>query len=131
MNDFPGSNEDIEQVAYEQLSFYPAEELQFHDPNRMVIGVELPRTEHAINIMVHVLPQVLDLFIKKSNRYGEPSDDDLGAAGQYADMHRKWKVIRNVLWEGQELEGGEPVEEVLADMIGHCLKTLEFLREQK
>lgn len=139
---FPGTNSEIEDTLYEahygmsgklSIGDHKVAKLVSGLPPNMIISVPQPKTEHALNIFVHVLPKALDLFVKKSDRYGEPEPDDLGVAGQFADMHRKWKVLRKVMWKGESLpdDSGEPIEEVLYDMIGHCLKTLEFLRNQK
>jgi len=77
-----------------------------------------------------VLPGVIELFVQKSNGYGEVEADDLGIKGQYADMHRKHKVLRRAMWDGvAPPPGAESLEERLSDMIGHCLKSIQFLRE--
>lgn len=111
-----------------QLVWTPTE-----DPDSVydefVLRVPKIMTEHARSIFQYVLPDVMKLFAEKSNRYGEPDGDDLGIAGTYADMHRKWKRLRKHMWEGESWpEGGEPFEEVLMDMVGHCLKTIEWNR---
>lgn len=130
-DDFP-TNEEIS-AAYEKIDVKNMWITPMEPEFKTVIKVNgIPDTEHAFRILNEVIPPLLELFIQKSNRYGEPEGDDLGTAGQYADMHRKWKVLRKVMWEGKELQpGGESIEEVLFDMIGHCLKTIQFMREGK
>ena len=88
------------------------------------------RTEQG-NRCLKIAEEALALFIKKNNGYGEPDEDDLGARGQYADMHRKWKRIKKHLWDGEPWEGEESFEEVLMDFIGHLLLTIDFERREK
>jgi hypothetical protein len=64
------------------------------------------------------------LFIKKQKDYGDGADD-LGQAGQYAELHRKITKLRRAMWEGIPLEN-EPVREVLMDLIGHCFLAMMY-----
>lgn len=88
-----------------------------------------PTTTHGRYITEQLVGEWLEQFIIKSNDYGETSDD-LGAAGQFADMNRKWGKLRRALWEGQELVGEQP-REILMDMIGHCFLTIHYLDAAK
>ena len=79
-----------------------------------------------------IIADALELFVAKNKGYGEPTGEDLGSRGQYADMHRKWKRLKATLWEGEPWpETGESLEEVLMDFIGHLGLTIDFLREGK
>lgn len=90
----------------------------------------VPGETYQGNRCLGILGEAWSKFVEKNNIYGEPDVDDLGAQGQYADMHRKWKRIRKSLWEGQPWpEGGETLEEVLMEFIGHILLTIDFTRE--
>jgi len=65
----------------------------------------------------------MELFLSKARDYGENEHTDLGLAGQYADMSRKFRKLRRALWEGKQLAGEQPPE-ILMDLIGHCWITL-------
>lgn len=67
------------------------------------------------------------LFVKKQADYGD-SADDLGAPGQYAELHRKMGKLKRALWDGKVLEGEQP-DEVLFDLIGHCFLAIRHLRK--
>lgn len=87
-------------------------------------------TEQAKSIFREILPDVLARFVEKNADYGDDTAAFLGAKGQFADINPKFWKLKKALWDGEKLEG-EPVEEILADLIGHCLLTLHFLNEQK
>jgi hypothetical protein len=77
------------------------------------------------------LLEAIQLFVQKNSEYGEPTGDDLGAAGQYADMHRKWKKLKRVLWDNQpDAVVGENIEQVLMDFVGHLGLTADFLHKE-
>lgn len=79
-------------------------------------------TTEAFDIIDRLLPEWWTLFKGKNNEYGT-HDDDLGMRGQYADMHRKMKKLRNNLWNGKALTHEQP-REVILDLIGHLFLTL-------
>jgi hypothetical protein len=79
-------------------------------------------TEDATLIINNLLPEWWAQFKKKNNEYGT-HDDDLGMRGQYADIHRKMKKLRNALWDGKPLTHEQP-REVILDLIGHLFLTL-------
>lgn len=66
-------------------------------------------------------------FIGKQQDYRDTADD-LGAPGQYAELHRKIGKLKRALWEGKPLVG-EPAREVLMDLIGHCFLAVKHLDE--
>lgn len=66
-------------------------------------------------------------FMSKQQDYRD-SADDLGAPGQYAELHRKMGKLKRALWDGEKLTG-EPAEEVLQDLIGHCFLAIRHLRQ--
>jgi hypothetical protein len=85
-------------------------------------------TAQAAKIFQDILPSVLDRFLVKNADYGDTADF-LGAKGQFADINPKFWKLKKALWDGEKLHG-EPVEEILADLIGHCLLTLYFLDKE-
>lgn len=91
-----------------------------------------PGTTYQSNRCLGILGEAWNKFVEKNTIYGEPTDEDLGAKGQYADMHRKWKRIRRHLWDSEPWPAdGESFEQVLMEFIGHLLLTIDFIREQK
>lgn len=74
-----------------------------------------------------LLQEFMERFMEKQRDYGDAADD-LGAPGQYAEIHRKKAKLKKALWEGEKLVG-EPVDEVLMDLIGHCFLALRHVRQ--
>lgn len=73
-----------------------------------------------------VAPEVLDLWNRKNKGYGEQLFD-FDVRAQALEINRKNGKIKDALWHGKRLEF-ETLEEVLMDMIGHCLITIARLR---
>jgi hypothetical protein len=95
------------------------------------IDLQHPNTMQGERVLA-IAGMALELFVKKNNIYGEVKGDDLGSKGQFADMHRKWKRIRAFLWDGEPWPAdGESFEEVVFDMIGHMLLTIDFVRDDR
>lgn len=92
------------------------------------IRIQLPdglSTETAAYILGGLLPQWAAMWQEKHKDYGEHAND-LGAPGQYAELHRKIGKLRRAMWEGEELVS-EPAREVAMDMIGHLFLAIMFL----
>lgn len=79
-------------------------------------------TDEAKLIVEYLIPEWWMQFKRKNNEYGTHADD-LGMRGQYADIHRKMKKLRNSLWDGLPLTHEQP-REVVLDLIGHLFLTL-------
>ena len=79
-------------------------------------------TDEAELIINELLPEWWSQFKAKNKEY-VTHDDDLGMRGQYADIHRKMKKLRNALWDGKPLTHEQP-REVVLDLIGHLFLTL-------
>ena len=77
------------------------------------------------NIIADVMPRAFSRFLEKNEDYGEGSDE-FGARAQIMDISRKYKKLKAAIWDDEELTG-EPVLEVLDDMIGHLLLMREHL----
>ncbi|UVT31233.1 hypothetical protein SEA_OTTERSTEDTS21_72 [Gordonia phage OtterstedtS21] len=80
-------------------------------------------------IMYQIAPVVLENFARKNADYGDTSFD-LGIAGQYAELWRKVGKLKGPMWEGKEL-AFEQMDEIIEDLIGHCLLSLYFIKQQK
>lgn len=72
-----------------------------------------------------VLTRVIDEFAGNAIDYGNAAEE-LGVKAQFVDINRKVGKLKRVLWEGKALKG-EQVDEVLCDLIAHCLLTLDML----
>lgn len=73
-----------------------------------------------------IAPEVLDLWNRKSQGYGEQLFD-FDVRAQALELNRKNGKVKDALWHGRQLEF-EDLEEVLMDMIGHCYITIARLR---
>lgn len=71
--------------------------------------------------------EALLVFLEKNKGYGSTAYV-LGARGQYADMNRKFGKLKHTLWDGNEAVG-EGVIEMLQDLAGHVLLTIDFIKE--
>jgi hypothetical protein len=76
-----------------------------------------------------IAEDVLNLFIQKTKDYGDTAEH-LGSRGQYADMWRKMGKLKRALWDGIPMIN-ESAEEMVMDLIGHCLLTIDFLRRNQ
>ena len=76
-----------------------------------------------------IVPDVHERFRKKQMAYqGGDEFMVLGLRGQFADIHRKVGKLKTAMWDGKPEDLlGEPLEEVLADLIGHCFLSLGCL----
>lgn len=66
-------------------------------------------------------------FVGKQRDYGDHADD-LGAPGQYAEIHRKIGKLKKAMWDGEMLRG-EPAREVCMDLIGHLFLAIKHMDE--
>lgn len=96
-----------------------------------VLRVSIPSNEssQAYVIVNTILPEVIKTFVAKNADYGETSFE-LGLAGQYAELWRKIGKLKGPMWEGKGDLQFEQVDEIVSDLIGHCLLTLYFIAEE-
>jgi hypothetical protein len=81
---------------------------------------------HTVNYSA-LIEQWIQQFIYKNKDYQDGADD-LGAPGQYAEIHRKIRKLKKAMWDGEPLSG-EPAREVLLDLIGHCFLAIKHMDE--
>lgn len=91
-------------------------------------------TQEAGEILEHILPNVLELFLKKNKDYGDSTYGDnamrLGPRAQFVDIWRKVKKLKRAIWDGEDLTGEQP-DEIFSDFIGHCLLAkLDYRRDR-
>jgi hypothetical protein len=98
---------------------------------RWSFSTEVPATKAATRVAGEILPDAARLFVKRNRDYGDGANE-LGLMGQYADINRKVKKLKRILWDGIE-PVGESAEEIALDLIGHLGLTIDMLRleEQK
>jgi hypothetical protein len=95
----------------------------------MTIRIETEYTDlHPayMEMLTEIAPEVLTLFASKAYDYGD-TFLALGVKGQFSDINRKFLKLKQAVWEDRELMGEQP-EEIVMDMIGHCLLMLWGLR---
>jgi hypothetical protein len=76
-------------------------------------------------IIEEILPEVMRKFVSAGRDYGD-SYKLLGEKGQFSDINRKFWKLYNAIWLDQPMIG-ESVEQIIEDIIGHCLILL-YLR---
>lgn len=73
----------------------------------------------------------------KSMLYGVSSIGELGAAGEFVQVHRKYKRLKNLVWENDpenlEVSGiyRDTLRDTLLDMINYCIIMLIVLEGDK
>lgn len=83
----------------------------------------------ALEILQELVPEFAGRFAQAALHYGDNNADNLGPAGQFADIWRKIGPLRRALWDGEDLTRESP-EEILMDLVGHCLLTIGMLRRK-
>lgn len=76
-------------------------------------------------ILRDIVPVVLNDFVVAGNDYRN-AHDLLGVKGQFSDINRKFWKLYNAIWLDQPLTR-EGVDQVVADIIGHCFLLLYHL----
>jgi hypothetical protein len=86
--------------------------------------------DQAMRIITNILPDALELYLKKSKDYGGNVMDrfNLGQKAAIPDMARKFGKLIDAIWRDQPLQFEQP-EEILMDLLGHILIILDQ-REQ-
>lgn len=116
-------------VDSEQMNEVEKQQLVLVLPFRNVPNTNACRYIFGDEIQPSRLGEWAALFVKKQIDYGDGADD-LGLEGQYAELHRKITKLRRAMWEGHELVG-EPLREVLMDLIGHCFLSMMYIDQPR
>lgn len=97
--------------------------------NSARLEIENIPNEQAMRIVKDVLPKALALYLNKSKDYGGNVGDlaKLGPKSMFVDIWRKVGKLKRSLWDGAPLVG-EQNEEIIQDLIGHCLIILDDLQ---
>lgn len=77
----------------------------------------------------NVIPAVVELWRQKNANY-KGQMVFLGPRGQFSDINRKFWKLKQAMWDGEDLSY-EQRDEVLADMIGHCLNAMAMYRQEQ
>lgn len=134
MADIPDTDAEHELAAgvypdSEQMNEVEKRQLVLVLPFRNVPNTNACRYIFGDEIQPSRLGEWAALFVKKQIDYGDGADD-LGLEGQYAELHRKITKLRRAMWEGHELVG-EPLREVLMDLIGHCFLSMMYIDQPR
>lgn len=68
-------------------------------------------------------------FYKQKNQDYQSHGEEFGVRGEVHNMGKKMGKLKRALWDGEPLVGEQP-EEILLDMVGHCMQALYLLRDQ-
>jgi len=96
-----------------------AEQLSEHTVEYRVENI--PHAQ-AMRIIKDILPKVITIYLEKSKDY--PDWPSLGMRGEFVEIWRKAHKLKRGIWDGQPM-ASEPVEEILMDMVAHCLLGLD------
>lgn len=92
--------------------------------NVIRIEIDNPPTQEARDILMNILPGVLEAWLLKNKDYGDSDElKSLGARAEFVRLWNKMMKLKASLWEGRELEG-EQEAEIMGDMIAHLLLAL-------
>lgn len=82
--------------------------------------------DQAMRVVQKVLPDMLELYLKKSRDYGGNVMDrfGLGAKAAIPDLARKFGKLIDAIWHDKPLQFEQP-EEVLKDLFGHIVIILD------
>jgi hypothetical protein len=96
------------------------------------VQVENNDSEQLKRIVTVVLPEVIEKFAMKNAEYGDMGEGrSLGPRGEFVEINRKVGKIQTAIWDGHpEQLTSEKAEEVVQDIIGHCLMMLDMLDGQ-
>lgn len=72
---------------------------------------------------------IRDLMERGKNNYGD-AFMELGARGQYSEIHRKVAKLKRAIWDGVVLEGETP-EQVAKEIIPHLLMMVWCLERER
>lgn len=75
--------------------------------------------EQALKIVKDLLPDMLELFLRKNAEYGV-DELSLGPRAEFVRLWNKMRKLKTALWDGEELEF-EQAGEILDDFLGHIL----------
>ena len=78
--------------------------------------------DDSIQVILTILPKVLELYLRKSKDYGGLSGG-LGPKAPFVDLWRKVIKLKRSLWDGHILKF-EQNDEILMDLVGTCLNIL-------
>lgn len=101
------------------------------DERRFVIRLGTTHISHeTAAILEGAAAPAVRLFVRRNKEYGD-SAVNLGPKGQFSDIHRKVMKLKNIIWD--EMVAPEDItespEEILMDLIGHCLLGIHMLQE--
>lgn len=100
------------------------------------LALEIPEfwlSDDKADMLKVCLPEALILFLQKSHDYqsdGFHTANLLGARGQFADIWRKIGKLYRTLWNGEE-SNFETSKEIVQDLFGHVLLTLDYLHKDE
>lgn len=87
-----------------------------------------PELDHALreHLIKCTVPEVIELFLSKNEDYGV-GHNEFGAKGEVIEISRKYKKLKDAIWNEVELQGEQPIE-VAYDMIGHLILLIHEIR---
>jgi len=98
-------------------------ELTAEDTPIIALLTERPLMDRFDNI----LGEWHELFMKKHKGYGPSAADELGLAGQWADLSRKIRHLGAWAWDGGPPPAVESPREILMDLIGHAFLAIDMI----
>ena len=103
----------------------------FHD---LVIDFEDEDSDQLKDIIAVILPAALNLFAAKNRGYKKTKRHrpSLGARGEFVEIERKVTKLELGIWDGDsDAFNSESREEVVNDLLGHCLLMLDAFASER
>src|SRR6266478_1881676 len=75
--------------------------------------------------------KILRIIEEKSHDYGNDGWQDLGLKGNFADVHKKYVRLKELVWKGVKPRVKESVEETYLDLTGYGLLGMILTESEK
>ena len=89
-----------------------------------------------INAYDGIIKKAKDIAIEKSRAYGEGAIGQLGAKGEFVQIHRKYQRLKQILWEGyQDTEfdkmNNDSLDDTILDLINYSIMMKYLLDKER
>jgi hypothetical protein len=118
-------------VSGPNMKYVDVEFAEEHRMDKILVNVDprLIKTQSADYIINHILPRVLEHFLRKNAGYGDRHRNTrTGLKGELTGLDRKIDKVFDGIWNDKVFEFEQP-EEMLWDIIGSCFLMLDLMEQ--